>query len=223
MTGVVDVREDQRIQRDVLAQLAWDAQLQPNEIGVSVDQGVVTLTGFVDGAARSWAATRCAQRVRGVRAVADEVEVRLPGTPGRTDAEVALAASRALEWDSFVPAERLDVTVANGWLMLRGEVEFGWQRRAAEGELRRLDGVRGLTNLIEVRPPAALVADRLRRDVRRALMRTLGAERVTVEVDGDTLVLAGVVRSWWEREQVERVAWSAPGVRAVHDHLLVGG
>ncbi|MET8550988.1 BON domain-containing protein [Micromonospora zamorensis] len=223
MTGVVDVREDQRIQRDVLAQLAWDAQLQPNEIGVSVDQGVVTLTGFVDGAARSWAATRCAQRVRGVRAVADEIEVRLPGTPGRTDAEVALAASRALEWDSFVPAERLDVTVANGWLMLRGEVEFGWQRRAAEGELRRLDGVRGLTNLIEVRPPAALVADRLRRDVRRALMRTLGAERVTVEVDGDTLVLAGVVRSWWEREQVERVAWSAPGVRAVHDHLLVGG
>ncbi|TQJ24863.1 osmotically-inducible protein OsmY [Micromonospora sp. A202] len=223
MTGVVDVREDQRIQRDVLAQLAWDAQLQPNEIGVSVDQGVVTLTGFVDGAARSWVATRSAQRVRGVRAVADEIEVRLPGTPGRTDAEVALAASRALEWDSFVPAERLDVTVANGWLMLRGEVEFGWQRRAAEGELRRLDGVRGLTNLIEVRPPAALAADRLRRDVEGALMRTLGAERVTVEVDGDTLVLAGVVRSWWEREQVERVAWSAPGVRAVHDQILVGG
>lgn len=134
MTEVVDVRDDQRIQRDVLAELAWDARLQPNEIGVTVDQGVVTLTGFVDGAARGWAATRCAQRVRGVRAVADEMEVRLPGTPGRTDAEVAIAAMRALEWDSFVPAERLDVTVANGWLMLRGEVEFGWQRRAAEGE-----------------------------------------------------------------------------------------
>ncbi|RAO32227.1 hypothetical protein PSN13_03919 [Micromonospora saelicesensis] len=151
------------------------------------------------------------------------MEVRLPGTPGRTDAEVANAATRALEWDSFVPAERLDVTVANGWLMLRGEVEFGWQRRAAEGEVRRLDGVRGITNLIEVRPAAPPAGERLRRDVQRALLRTLGGERVTVEVDGDTLVLAGVVRSWWERDQVERVAWSAPGVRVVHDQLLVGG
>ncbi|WP_410811728.1 BON domain-containing protein [Micromonospora sp. 067-2] len=223
MSVETDVRNDQRIQRDVLAELAWDAQVQSYEIGVTVDQGVVTLTGFVDGAARSWAATRCAQRVRGVRAVADAVEVRLPGTPGRTDAEIAIAASRALEWDSFVPAERLDVTVANGWLMLRGEVEFGWQRRSAEGELRRLDGVRGITNLVEVRPPAPLAAEPLRRDVQRALLRTIGADRVTVEVDGDTLVLAGVVRSWWERDQVERVAWSAPGVRVVHDQLLVGG
>ncbi|MET8086970.1 BON domain-containing protein [Micromonospora sp. NPDC005197] len=219
----MDVDDDEWIQREVLAELAWDPRLRPNEIGVAVDQGVVTLTGFVDGAARAWAATRCAQRVRGVRVVADEIEVRLPGTPGRTDGDIALAAARALEWDSFVPAERLDVTVANGWLMLRGEVEFGWQRRAAEGELRRLDGVRGITNLVEVRPSAPPAGERLRQDVRRALARTLGAERVTVEVDGDTLVLAGVVRSWWERDQVDRVAWSAPGVRAVHDQLLVGG
>ncbi|KAB1933010.1 BON domain-containing protein [Micromonospora sp. ALFpr18c] len=219
----MDVRDDQRIQRDVLAELAWDARLRPNEIGVTADQGVVTLTGFVDSTARGWAATRCAQRVRGVRAVADEIEVRLTSTPGRTDAEIAIAASRALEWDSFVPAERLDVTVANGWLMLRGEVEFGWQRRAAEGEVRRLAGVRGITNLIEVRPPQPPAGERLRHDVERALLRTIGADRVTVEVDGDTLVLAGVVRSWWERDQVERVAWSAPGVRVVHDQLLVGG
>ncbi|MEU7929326.1 BON domain-containing protein [Micromonospora sp. NPDC049107] len=221
--STVDVEDDQRIQRDVLAELAWDPQVLPNEIGVTVDRGVVTLTGYVDGAARGWAATRCAQRVRGVRAVANEIEVRLPGTPGRTDGDIALAASRALEWDSFVPAERLDVSVANGWLMLRGEVEFGWQRRAAEGELRRLDGVRGVTNLVEVRPSTPPPDERTRQDVQRALARTLGGERVTVEVDGDTLVLAGVVRSWWERDQVERVAWSTPGVRVVHDQLLVGG
>ncbi|MFY1617505.1 BON domain-containing protein [Micromonospora sp. WMMD736] len=219
MSGV----DDQRIQRDVLAELAWDPQVLPNEIGVTVDQGVVTLSGYVDGAARGWAATRCAQRVRGVRAVADEIEVRLPGTPGRTDGDIALAASRALEWDSFVPAERLDVSVADGWLILRGEVEFGWQRRAAEGELRRLDGVRGITNLVEVRPSTPPPDERTRQEVLRALTRTLGGERVTVEVDGDTLVLAGVVRSWWERDQVERVAWSTPGVRVVHDQLLVGG
>ncbi|MET8233558.1 BON domain-containing protein [Micromonospora sp. NPDC005298] len=219
----MDADDDQRVQRDVLAELAWDARVQPNEVGVTVDQGVVTLHGFVDSMSRRWAAARCAQRVRGVRAVADEIEVRLADTPGRTDADVALAASRALEWDSFVPAERLTVTVANGWLMLRGEVEFGWQRRAAEGELRRLDGVRGLTNLVEVCPPAPPAGDRLPHDVERALLRTIGADRVTVEVDGDTLVLAGVVRSWWERDQVQRVAWSAPGVRVVHDQLLVGG
>ncbi|MER7440637.1 BON domain-containing protein [Micromonospora avicenniae] len=222
MSTAAVAREDQRIQQDVLAELAWDAEVQPNEIGVSVEQGVVNLTGWVDSSARRWAATRCAQRVRGVRAVADDIEVRLPGSPGVTDAEIAIAASRALEWDSFVPAERLDVTVANGWVMLRGEVEFGWQRRSAERELRRLRGVRGITNLIEVRPPAPTDTDRMLRDVRRALGRALGTRQVSVAVDGDTLVLSGVVRSWWERDQAERVAWSAPGVREVETQLLVG-
>ncbi|MET7746988.1 BON domain-containing protein [Micromonospora sp. NPDC005367] len=222
MSTAAAAREDQRIQQDVLAELAWDAEVQPNEIGVSVEQGVVNLTGWVDSSARRWAATRCAQRVRGVRAVADDIEVRLPGSPGATDAEIAIAASRALEWDSFVPAERLDVTVANGWVMLRGEVEFGWQRRSAERELRRLRGVRGVTNLIEVRPPAPTDTDQMLRDVRRALGRALGTRQVSVAVDGDTLVLSGVVRSWWERDQAERVAWSAPGVREVETQLLVG-
>ncbi|MGK5674924.1 BON domain-containing protein [Micromonospora sp. URMC 106] len=223
MTTAAAVRTDERIQRDVLDELAWDAQVQPNDIGVSVADGVVTLTGWVDGSARKWAAQRCAQRVRGVRAVADDIEVRLPGEAGRTDAEIAIAASRALEWDSFVPAERLDVTVANGWVMLRGEVEFGWQRRTAERELRRLRDVRGVTNLVEVRPTARPDAERTRRDLQRALLRGIGTERVTVEMDGDTVILGGVVRSWWERDEAERVAWSAEGVRAVRDRLLVGG
>ncbi|MFG1890113.1 BON domain-containing protein [Micromonospora sp. NPDC049051] len=223
MTTAAAVRTDERIQRDVLDELAWDAQVQPNEIGVSVHDGVVTLTGQVDAYALTWAARRCAQRVRGVRAVADEIEVRLPGEPGRTDAEIAIAASRALEWDSFVPAERLDVTVSDGWVLLRGEVEFGWQRRTAEWELRRLRGVRGVTNLVDVRPVIQPDAERRRRDLQRALGRGLGTERVTVELDGDTVVLAGVVRSWWERDEAERTAWSAEGVRAVRNRLLVGG
>ncbi|SCL66274.1 Osmotically-inducible protein OsmY, contains BON domain [Micromonospora citrea] len=223
MTTAAAVRTDERIQRDVLDELAWDAQVQPNDIGVTVADGVVTLTGWVDGYARRWAAQRCAQRVRGVRAVADDIEVRLPGEAGRTDAEIAIAASRALEWDSFVPAERLDVTVANGWVMLRGEVEFGWQRRTAERELRRLRGVRGVTNLVEVRPAGRPDTERIRHDLRRALLRGIGTERVTVELDGDTVVLGGVVRSWWERDEAERMAWSTEGVRAVRDQLLVGG
>ncbi|MCM0678841.1 BON domain-containing protein [Micromonospora phytophila] len=223
MTTAATARTDAQVQRDVLEELAWDVRVQPNEIGVTVVDGVVTLTGWVDAYARKWAAQRCAQRVRGVRAVADDVEVRLPGEAGRTDGEIAIAAGRALEWDSFVPAERLDVTVANGWVMLRGEVEFGWQRRTAEREVRRLRGVRGVTNLVEVRPATRPDAERTRRDIQRALVRGIGTERVTVEVHGDTVVLGGVVRSWWERDQAERTAWSAEGVRAVRDRLLVGG
>ncbi|MEH1100244.1 BON domain-containing protein [Micromonospora sp. CPCC 205561] len=223
MTTAATVRTDERIQRDVLDELAWDAQAQPNEIGVRVADGVVALTGRVDGYPRKWAARRCALRVRGVRAVADDVEVRLPGEAGRTDAEIAVAAARVLEWDSFVPAERLDVTVSKGWVMLRGEVEFGWQRRTAEWELRRLRGVRGVTNLVGVRPATRPDVGRTRRDLQRAMRRGIGTQRVTVEVDGDTAVLAGVVRSWWERDEAERTAWSADGVRAVRDRLVVGG
>ncbi|MGN9891131.1 BON domain-containing protein [Micromonospora sp. L31] len=223
MTTAAATRTDPDIQRDVLDELAWDPQAQPHEIGVSVADGVVTLTGRVDSYARKWAAQRCAHRVRGVRAVADDIEVRLPGLDGQDDGELALAAVRALEWDSFVPAERLDVTVSDGWLMLRGEVEFGYQRRTAEQELRRLRGVRGVTNLVEVVPPAPPSAEQTALDLRRALRRRTGTEAITVELAGDTVVLGGTVRSWWERDEAERVAWSAPGVRAVDDRLVVTG
>ncbi|TCB97705.1 BON domain-containing protein [Micromonospora zingiberis] len=216
-------RTDDQIQRDVLDELAWDAQLRATDIGVSVRDGVVTLTGQVDSAARKWAAVRGAQRMRGVRAVADDIEVIPVGPVDITDGALAIAVSRALEWNSFVPAQQLDLTVANGWVMLRGEVEFGWQRRTAERELRRIRGVRGVTNLVEVRPPARPDPDRTRRAVQRALLRGIGTERVTVEVHGDTVTLTGMVRSWWERDQADRVAWSAEGVCGVRNELLVGG
>lgn len=223
MTTTAAVRTDQEIQRDVLEELDWDAQVQPNEIGVTVSDGVVTLTGWVDSYARRWAAEHCAHRVRGVRAVASDLEVRLPGIDERTDADIAIAASRALEWDSFVPAERLDVTVANGWVMLRGEVEYGFQRRTAERELRRLRGVRGITNLVEVHPPAPSSEEQTRRDLQQVLLRRTGTERIHARVAGDTVVLSGVVRSWWQREEAERAAWATPGVREVHDRLVVTG
>ncbi|SCL39528.1 Osmotically-inducible protein OsmY, contains BON domain [Micromonospora rhizosphaerae] len=223
MTTAAAVRTDQEIQRDVLDELVWDPQVQPNEIGVTVSDGVVTLTGWVDLYARKWAAEKCAHRVGGVRAVASDIEVRLPAAEERTDAEIAIAASRALEWDSFVPAERLDVTVANGWVMLRGEVEYGFQRRTAERELRRLRGVRGITNLVEVRPPAPSSAEQTRRELQRALIRRTGTERIDIQVSGDTVVLRGVVRSWWQRNEAERAAWATPGVCEVHDQLVVAG
>ncbi|MCI4062468.1 BON domain-containing protein [Micromonospora sp. R77] len=214
---------DPQIQRDVLDELDWDAQTRPAEIGVTVADGVVTLTGWVDSYARRWAAERCAHRVRGVRAVASQLEVRLAGGDERTDADIAIAASRALEWDSFVPAERLDVTVADGWLMLRGEVEYGFQRRTAERELRRLRGVRGITNLVEVRASAPPSDEQTRRDLARVLVRRAGVERIDIKVTGDTVVLTGVVRSWWQRDEAERAAWATPGVREVHDRIVVAG
>ncbi|HEX6968466.1 MAG TPA: BON domain-containing protein [Micromonosporaceae bacterium] len=216
-------RIDQEIQRDVLDELAWDARVQPNDIGVTVSDGVVTLTGWVDSYARKWAAERSAHRVRGVRAVANDIEVRLTGAAERTDAEIALAVSRALEWDSFVPSERLDVTVANGWVLLRGEVEWQYQKRAAERNARRMTGVRGVTNLISVRPHTPPSHRDLSRRIRDALVRTAetDAQLIDVEVVGDRVVLTGAVRSRLERDEAERVAWSAPGIGEVENRLTV--
>lgn len=223
MTTAVRTGTDPDVQRDVIDELSWDAEVQPNQVGVTVNDGVVSLTGWVDSYARKWATERAAHRIRGVRAVANDIEVRLTGGAERTDAEIALAVTRALEWNSFVPAERVDVTVANGWVMLRGEVEFGYQRRTAERELHRLRGVRGVTNLIKVRPGIRPAEDEVRRDVQRALVRGVGTERIDVEVAGDTVILSGVVRSRLERDEAERVAWSATGVCAVDDRLIVAG
>src|SRR5579871_5463042 len=122
------IRTDQEIQKDVMAELRWDAQIQPNEIGVAVKDGVVTLTGWVDSYTKRWAAEDAAHRVRGVKAVANDVEVRLPSSDERTDADIAAAATRALEWDALVPANKVQVTVSKGWVTLRGEVEWEYQR-----------------------------------------------------------------------------------------------
>lgn len=217
------IRADQEIQRDLLEELQWEARVQPNEIGAAVQDGVVALTGFVDNYAKKWAAERAAHRVRGVRAVANDIEVRLPTSAQRTDADIATAASRALEWDAFVPIEDFDVTVSDGWVVIRGEVEWEYQRRAAERSVRRLSGVRGVTNGITVRPRPVPSPNDLVQQIQRALVRTIeiDAEHITVEVSGDRIVLGGTVRSWLEREEAERVAWSSPGTAIVENQIKV--
>ena len=152
MSAEHEGRDAEDIRRDVVEELRWDARVQPHEIGVSVRDGVVTLTGWVDGYARKWAAERAAHRVRGVTAVANDIEVPLPGPVERSDADIAAAVTRALEWDARVPIDKLDVTVSKGWVTLQGEVEWEYQRRAAERAVRNLSGVRGVTNLVAVRP-----------------------------------------------------------------------
>ncbi|MFY1668365.1 BON domain-containing protein [Plantactinospora sp. WMMB334] len=223
MSTATMARSDADIQGDVLAELAWDARLRASEVGVSVTSGIVTLTGQVDSYARKWAAERAAHRVRGNRAVANDIEVRLPGAAERTDTDIATAASRALEWDAFVPVDRIETTAANGWLTLRGEVEWGFQKRAAERALRRLTGVRGVTNLITVQPTGDLGEEEIERDIRIALARRvdLDAGTIEIDVDGGTVVLAGEVRSWLEREEADRIAWAAPGVTDVEIRLSI--
>src|ERR1700716_3111790 len=170
MAVATEVRTDVQIQSDVLAELKWEPRVQPNEIGVVVKNGVVMLTGWVDSYTKRWAAEDAAHRVRGVKAVANDIEVRLSSDDERTDADIAAAAVRALEWDAFVPVDELDVTVSKGWVTLKGEVEWQYQKQDAERVIRRLKGVTGVTNLITVTPRVA--ASELKQKIEQALLRS---------------------------------------------------
>ena len=143
---------DEQIQADALDELKWDTRVRPNEIGVVVNDGIVTLTGWVDSYLKKMAAEQAAHRVQGVKAVANDIEVRLPSSSERTDADLAAAVLNALRWDAFIPAGKLDVTVSKGWVTLKGEVEFQFERRDAERAVERLSGVKGVSNLITVKP-----------------------------------------------------------------------
>jgi osmotically-inducible protein OsmY len=216
------MKSDAQLQEDVLEELRWGGRVQPNEVGVSVKEGVVTLSGEIETLSKKWAAEEGALRVRGVKAVANELEVHLPSMAERTDEEIALAAVRALTWDVEAPASEIQVTVSKGWITLQGTVNVVFQRMAALRAVRHLAGVRGVTNLLEVRQPIPAPAD-VKERIERALVRNaeLDAKGVRVEIHDHTAVLRGIVRSDAERRAAEGSAVSAPGITAVENRLLI--
>lgn len=209
------------LQKKVLEALDWEPSLDATRIGVAASGGVVTLTGQVPSYADRLAAERVVKQIAGVKGLANDVEVRLPGDARRTDTDLAAAAVKALEWDVRVPHQGIKLRVADGWLTLEGQVEWQFQREAADRAVRHLLGVRGVSNQIALK--ARVTPTDLKNRIEAALKRNaeLEARKIRVETKGGTVVLDGTVHSWAEREEAERAVWAAPGVAAVEDHLTV--
>lgn len=214
-------RTDGDIQKDVAAELKWEPSLMDDDIAVAVRDGVVTLAGTVDSYAERWTAERVASRVKGVRAVANELEVKLPSRSERSDSDLAHAAVNALRWDVSVPDDRIKVRVEKGWVTLEGEVDYPYQREAAERDVRSLTGVKGVLDLVTVKETPA-PAD-VKQKIRSALERgaEIDADRITVEIEGHKAILKGTVRSYAEWRDAERAARNAPGITAVENRLTV--
>ena len=213
---------DIQLRQEVLDELEFDPVIDAAHIGVTVDGGVVTLTGHVSSYAEKLAAEAAVRRVRGVRAIAEEIEVRYPGHKQTSDDEIARRALSILRWDVFVPDEAIKLTVHKGLVTLAGEVQRYFQKYAAETAIRKLSGVTGVVNDITIKPTANVA--NIKGKIEDALKRhaEVEAKGIRVTVLNDEVTLDGKVDSWDERQAVISAAWSAPGVRSVEDNLTVG-
>lgn len=215
------MKSDKQLQQDVMDDLRWDPSLDASKVGVAVTNGVVTLTGAVPSYFQKQNTERVIKRVAGVRAVANDIEVRLPNTTERNDSDVAQAVLNALKWDTSVPEEKLSVSVSKGWVTIEGAVDWNYQRESCEKAIEKLIGVKGVTNRISVAPHAT--SKDVKNEIKAALHRYAELESRNIEVDSadSTVTLRGQVRSWAERKEAETAAWMAPGVTQVKNEIIV--
>ena len=215
------MKSDSEIERDVKDELSWNPDLDATDIAVSVKKGVAMLTGFVKSYTDKFEAEAAAKRVSGVVAVANDIEVRLPSVDERPDPEIARDAVAAIKSQLPISSEKIKVIVKNGWITLEGQVEWQYQRSTAEHAVRRIKGLKGVSNMIQLKPHAQ--PSEIKRKIQEAFRRNaeVDSNRIIVEADGGVVTLKGTVRSWVEREEAERAAWAAPGVTNVLDQVVV--
>lgn len=215
------MKSDSALRQDILDELDFEPAIDPNDIGVAVEDGIVSLSGHVPSYPQKMIVERVVSRVKGVKGLAEEIEVRFPGSIGVSDDEIAKRAVDVLEWSTLVPDDRVQVKVQNGWLTLTGVLDWHYQKTGAAEALKGIRGVTGISNRIELRPRVSSLDVKQR--IESALRRSahLEASGIRVNIDGNKVILEGRVKAWSERRLAERAAWATPGVTAVDDRLTV--